>query len=196
MAQRVVIVPGNGMAGSLAALRECNFYGAAEELFTSRGFDARLQPMPDPLRARESVWLPFIKSGLGCDEQSVLVGHSSGAAAALRYAERWPVRGLVLIAAYDDDLGDEGERASGYFNRPFDWTRIAANAGFLVQYAGARDDLVPIAVQRRVAAALGAVVDYREDPRGDHFFAGASFPEALISCVEGHLKNASSKAAA
>ena len=47
--------------------------------------------MPDPLYAKESVWVPHIlksadKGGLGCDQNTILIGHSSGAAAALRVA--------------------------------------------------------------------------------------------------------------
>jgi hypothetical protein len=97
-------------------------------------------------------------------------------------AEARRLRGLVLIAAYDDDLGDELERGSGYFSRPFDWARIGANCGFVLQFAGVRDGLVPIEVQRRVAASLGACCDLREMPKRDHFFP-PPFPE-LVTAVE------------
>jgi uncharacterized protein len=83
---KVVIVPGNGCDGSLEELRLCNFYGAAEQSLCAAQFDVRLSPMPDPLEAKESVWLPFILNTLGADADAVLVGHSSGAAAALRVA--------------------------------------------------------------------------------------------------------------
>ena len=182
---RIVIVPGNGMEGSLDDLRDCNFYGAAEAAFAQRGHEVRMAPMPDPLYAKESVWVPFITETLGADDTAVLIGHSSGAAAALRVAEARKLRGLVLVAAYDDDLGDELERSSGYFSRPFDWARVAANAGFIVQFAGTRDGLVPIAVQRRVAAQLGPACDFRELPRRDHFFS-PPFPE-LLNAVTEHL---------
>ena len=52
-------------------------------------------------------------------------------AAAMRLVEDNKVLGLVLVAAYDDDLGDELERNSGYFSRPWDWARIRTNAGFI-----------------------------------------------------------------
>ena len=39
----------------------------------------RLKEMPDPVYAREKEWIPFILNELGCDEDTVLVGHSSGA---------------------------------------------------------------------------------------------------------------------
>lgn len=44
-------------------------------------------------------------------------GHSSGAEAAMRFAETHHVKGLVLVSACVTDLGDENERLSGYYNR-------------------------------------------------------------------------------
>ena len=34
--------------------------------------------------ARASIWLPFMQNELKCDEETVIVGHSSGAEAAMR----------------------------------------------------------------------------------------------------------------
>ena len=148
--------------------------------------------MPDPLRARESIWVPFITNELGAGAGTVLVGHSSGAAAALRVAEQTRLAGLVLVAGYDDDLGDDLERASGYFSRPFDWARIRSNCGFVVQFAGRLDTLVPVGAQRKVASALELTPDaekgvdtahwYIEQPTGDHFFS-PPFPE-LVEAID------------
>ena len=44
-------------------------------------------------------------------------GHSSGAEAAMRFAEQHEVKGLVLVSACVTDLGVENERLSGYYNR-------------------------------------------------------------------------------
>ena len=96
-APRVVIVPGNGMEGDLEDLRSCNFYGFAETEFAKRGFEVRMQPMPDPLYAKESVWVPFITDVLGADESAVLVGHSSGAGAC---AVRKQCRAAALSADF------------------------------------------------------------------------------------------------
>jgi uncharacterized protein len=43
--------------------------------------------MPDPMRARKDIWLPFIKNDLKSDENTILIGHSSGAEAAMRLGE-------------------------------------------------------------------------------------------------------------
>lgn len=182
---RIVILPGNGCDGDEEDLRASNFYGWAADAFTARGFtDVRLRCMPDPLEARSRYWLPFIEGELGADETTVLVGHSSGAVAALRVAERRRLRGLVLVAAYDNPLGDAGEAASGYFDAPFDWAAIVANAGFIVQFAGEKDRLVPLAEQLKVAAGLGASARLVRLPRRDHFFE-PPFPELLAEIQAG-----------
>lgn len=49
----------------------------------------------DPVRASENVWLPFMKNDLQCDADTIIVGHSSGAAAAMRFAEQYKVAGMV-----------------------------------------------------------------------------------------------------
>lgn len=88
---------------------------------------------------REKTWIPFINDELGgSDPESVVVGHSSGAVAALRLAEKQKLRGIIVVAGYDSDLGDANERASGYFNRPFDWAAIRANCQFVAAVGGAQ----------------------------------------------------------
>ena len=105
----VIILPGSGCTPT----RECNFYAWFHDKIKTKGYEPRMRNMPDPHVCRQKIWLPFINKELGCDESCVLVGHSSGAIAAMRVAERRKVKGIILVAAYDDDLGDEGERASG-----------------------------------------------------------------------------------
>nr|KAG5695050.1 hypothetical protein BaRGS_032543 [Batillaria attramentaria] len=82
---KVVIVPGNGVKSVL------------------RNF-------PDPVKARESYWLPFMENELRCDANTVIVGHSSGAEAAMRYAETHKVKAIVLVSACVTDLGIEKQQ--------------------------------------------------------------------------------------
>lgn len=39
--------------------------------------------------ARESIWLPFMETELHCDEKTIIIGHSSGAIAAMRCDPCW-----------------------------------------------------------------------------------------------------------
>jgi pimeloyl-ACP methyl ester carboxylesterase len=107
-----------------------------------------------------------------------VIGHSSGAVAALCLAQQQPVAGIVIVAGYDDPMGDELEASSGYFDEEFNWAQIQANAGFIIQFAGTRDRLVPIEVQRRVAERLSPKVRFVELATRDHFFT-PPFPEML-----------------
>nr|AAI24590.1 Si:ch211-258l4.7 [Danio rerio] len=107
--KRVVIVPGNG-AGDV---ERSNWYGWANKRINEiPDLSCALKNMPDPVTARESVWLPFMEKDLKCDEETLIIGHSSGAAAAMRYAETHKVFAIILVGAYTSHLGDENERES------------------------------------------------------------------------------------
>jgi len=69
-----------------------------------------LRNFPDPYYAREENWIPFLENELKCDSSTILIGHSSGAAAAMRYAENHKLKGIILVSAYWTDLGDSTER--------------------------------------------------------------------------------------
>ncbi|XP_072363854.1 serine hydrolase RBBP9 isoform X2 [Scyliorhinus torazame] len=106
---RAVIVPGNG-AGDV---EEGNWYRwVRDRLKQIPDFQCLLQNMPDPLTARKTIWLPFMEKTLQCDEQTVIIGHSSGAVAAMRYAETHRVYAIILVSAYISDLGDANEQES------------------------------------------------------------------------------------
>eukprot|EP00756_Hemistasia_phaeocysticola_P047027 Hpha_TRINITY_DN20911_c0_g1::TRINITY_DN20911_c0_g1_i1::g.139715::m.139715/K07002/K07002; uncharacterized protein len=150
----VMLAPGNGGGGSL---EDAIWYPwIRDKLVEKYGEEIRfvLKEFPDPTYAREQFWLPFLEAQGAAG--GVIIGHSSGAAAALRYAENTKVAGLALCAAYDSDLGDELERASGYFNREWDWEKIKANCGFIIQLHSHNDHLVPFKEGKKVADAIGS----------------------------------------
>eukprot|EP00071_Canis_lupus_P031450 XP_022265007.1 putative hydrolase RBBP9 isoform X1 [Canis lupus familiaris] len=134
--------------------------------------------------ARESLWLPFMETELHCDEKTVIIGHSSGAIAAMRYAETHRVYAIVLVSAYTSDLGDENEQASGYFNRPWQWERIKANCPHIVQFGSTDDPFLPWKEQQEVADRLEAKL-YKFTDRGH--FQNMEFHE-LIRVIKSMLK--------
>ncbi|XP_065197655.1 serine hydrolase RBBP9-like [Sycon ciliatum] len=170
----VAIIPGNGAGGDI---RSCNWYGWLQDELQP-GIECRLRDMPDPYYAKSSVWLPFMQKSLRCDESTVVVGHSSGAVAALRYAETHRVRGIILVSAYLSDLGDSVEAASGYFDGEWNWQAISSNSSFIVQFASKDDHLVPFSEQLKVTAELRqhGEVDLQEFEDRNHFMQSA-FPE-------------------
>ncbi|KAJ3614162.1 hypothetical protein NHX12_017738 [Muraenolepis orangiensis] len=175
--KKVVILPGNGSGD----VERSNWYGwARKQINKIPDVTCILKNMPDPVTARECVWLPFMEE-LGCDENTLLIGHSSGAAAAMRYAETHQVFGIILVGAYMSDLGDSNERASGYFSRPWDWSSIQSNAGPLVQFGSSDDPFLPWEEQQEVADRLQT--DLRQYSDRGHF-QNTTFPELLAAVTK------------
>ncbi|XP_051549747.1 serine hydrolase RBBP9 [Myxocyprinus asiaticus] len=175
--KRVVILPGNG-AGNI---EHCNWYGWLKKRINEiSDVSCVLKNMPDPVTARESIWLPFMEKDLNCDEETVIIGHSSGAAAAMRYAETHRVYALILVGAYTTDLGDENERESGYFSRPWEWEKIRANVKHILQFGSTDDPFLPWEEQQEVADGLKTDLKKYSD-RGH--FQKTIFPE-LIDAIK------------
>ena len=59
-----------------------------------------LRNMPDPIEAKRSIWLKFMSEELGIGPNDIIVGHSSGAVAAIRYAETTQVCSLLKCMFY------------------------------------------------------------------------------------------------
>ncbi|XP_076437260.1 serine hydrolase RBBP9-like isoform X2 [Babylonia areolata] len=169
---KIVIAPGNGAS----EVKRCNWYGWLEKKLTSAGVTCILRNFPDPIKARESVWLPFMEKELLCDSDTIIVGHSSGAEAAMRYAETHKVKGIVLVSACVTDLGEESERISGYYNRPWQWGAMKDNAQFTAQFGSTDDPFIPWEEQQQVAEGLKTEL-FKFDDRGH--FMNSTFPELL-----------------
>ena len=186
--RRVVIIPGNGEGCASA-----NFYPALAAALRARGHEVLLREMPDADRARRRVWAPFVARELVAgDEGCVVVGHSSGALAALRLAEAARVRALVLVSATPSDLGDANERASGWYDGAWLYERVRSNARRVVLFASDDDPFIPLALQRQVRDGLAAAAgegaaagagsfEYVELSGRSHFFSEEQ-PE-ILSCV-------------
>jgi len=178
---KAVIIPGNGMGD----VSRSNWYGwANRKLNELPEFKSTLRNMPDPMTARKSIWLPFMKDELEVDDKTIIIGHSSGACAAIRYAEENQVFGIVLVGAYISDLGDKNEADSGYFSEPWRWEKARANCQWIVQFGSRDDPFLPWDEQQAVADGLKA--DLREYTDRGHFMDSA-FPE-LIQTIKDKLK--------
>ena len=164
---RVVLVHGNGAT-------------SPEDLKTHRGQQPHIinelekvgievhgPHMPDPEFAPADKWLPFLEKEMKVDENTILVGSSSGAAAAMRYTETHPVKGLILVAAPYTDQGIESEKKSGYFDKEWNWEAIKKNAECIIQYHSKDDPEVPFAEGEFVHEKLDT--DFKVSEHDGHF---------------------------
>ncbi len=154
------------------------------------GHEVLSPTFPDNVEAKASVWLPYLKNELKADENTILVGHSSGAVAAMRYAEENRIAGSVLVGGYHTDLDDEEETVSGYFDAPWQWQKIRDNQNFIAMLSSLDDPYIPIEEPRHVANELKC--EYHEYVDKGHFMVRendpndwSEFPE-LLQIITNH----------
>jgi len=168
---KIIFLHGNGGEGM-----GHHFWPYAERAFSALGMNVVAKNFPDAVLARQAIWLPFLQNECGADEHSILIGHSSGAIAAMRYAEKNRILGSVLIGAYHTDTGDENERLSGSFDAPWDWPAIRGNQQWIIQFASVDDPFFPVEEPRFVHEQLQSA--YHEFTDRGHFF-DLEFPELV-----------------
>ena len=107
------------------------------------GYKTFFETMPDSIISRAKYWVPFLKDFVKVGENDVIVGWSSGAVCAMRYAEENKIKGSVLVAPSYTDLGDEMEKQSGYFDKPWDWQKIKSNQEKVALVYSEDDPFIP-----------------------------------------------------
>ena len=173
---KIIFIPGND--GSSVT---DHWFPYLKKEFEKLGLNVTAKEFPDPVLAREKYWLPFLKNELHADENSILIGHSSGAIAAMRYAEKNRILGSILVGTYYTDLGNEMEVKSGYFNRSWKWLDIQKNQKWIVQYGSCDDPYISIEEARYVHEKLQT--EYYEYANaghfGDEYLEKTTFPEIV-----------------
>jgi len=141
------------------------------------GYTTFFETMPDSILARSKYWLPFINDYIKVTGKDVLVGWSSGATAAMRYAEDNKLLGSVLVSPCYTDLGDEMEKQSGYYDKPWDWEKIKGNQAKIALIWGDNDPYITQSEFEFIAKQLNPT---RIRVRGGkHFIERQDFPELL-----------------
>ncbi len=173
-----MIIPGNGNADISQF-----WYPYVKMELEKLGVEVIAKNMPDPDLARKEFWLPFIEEQIHGDEQTILIGHSSGAVAILRYLETHKIEGAAIIGVCYTDLGDEKEKVSGYYDDPWQWEKIKQNAKWIVEFAAINDPYIPIDEARYVRDHINP--DYHEYIGRGHFMTN-EFSE-LVDAIKRKL---------
>lgn len=142
------------------------------------GLEVIGETFPDSIIAREKYWIPFLKDRLKAGKDTILIGHSSGAVAAMRFAEENKLLGSILISPSYTDMGVELERQSGYFDKPWQWEKIRKNQKWIVQFGSKDDPHIPQEEFMHIHEMLNT--EYHEFERRGHFFENQdTFPEVV-----------------
>jgi len=158
---KAIFLPGNG--GGTTSDSWFPYVGKELEKL---GIKVIASDFPDPILARKKYWLPFLEK-LGTDENTILIGHSSGGVAAMRYAENHQILGSILVGVNHTDLGIVSEKISGYYSSPWQWQNIRNNQQWIALFASSDDPWIPIEEPQFIAKKLKP--DYFEYVNEGHF---------------------------
>ena len=211
---RVVIIPGNGCT----SIQQSNWYGWLHQECKSRNIHSICENFPDPYQARREIWVPHIRSLIHKDKYSdkssqsseneneseseseedtniILVGHSSGAQAVLRYTEAYRVKAAVLVSATYSDLGDLNERSSNYYpkpdgSNPYDFESMRNHCKIFHQFHSDNDPFIPVkeATMIQEGLQLTSNKNFHLLPNRSHFF-NHPFPELLQLILRLHAND-------
>jgi uncharacterized protein len=189
---KIILIPGMGCTPIESSNWYLWFYNEMQKRCIGNPMvQCELYQYPDPYKCRESVWVPYVRSKIDDPSQTILIGHSTGAACAMRLLEQYgkeqtPIYACILVATAHTDLNDDDERDSEYFNRPWGWEHIQKGCKErIVIFHGKDDPLIPVEEARYIAEKLGPkYCEYRERDGQSHFFQPW---EELLHVVDSYL---------
>jgi predicted alpha/beta hydrolase family esterase len=171
----IILIHGNGNSTP-----HDNWIPYVKTYLEKEGYRVVAPQFPDTPLARQQYWLPFLKKEIKADHNSILIGHSTGAVAAMRFAENNRLLGSILVGACITDLGVETEKLSGYFDQPWNWQAIKNNQQWIIQFASTDDPWIPVAEPRELHRNLAT--EYHEYTNQGHFgghYHKQTFPELV-----------------
>ncbi len=184
--KKVVFAPGNG-----GCTTKQFWFPYVQKELEKQGVEVVAAVFPDPELARAKYWLPFLRNELMVDQDTVIVGHSTGAIAAMRYAEQYPILGSILVGSYYTHLNIDTEKQSGYFNAQWQWEKIRNNQQWTVIFSSQDDPWIPITEPRFIHQQLQC--EYHEFTNQGHFggdYDKKSFPELVTALSSNLSRNA------
>jgi len=120
------------------------------------GHDVVVPRFPTPEGQNLKSWMSIIKR-YQIDDNTILVGHSIGAAFILRILERNRAKAAYLISGFLGALDNEDVDTinATFFEKPFDWDEIKSNCKKIVMFSSDNDPYVPVKKRDELAERLG-----------------------------------------
>jgi predicted alpha/beta hydrolase family esterase len=141
MAKRVVII--HGFQGEPMH----GFRPWLKRELEARGFEVAVPAMPSPNAPKVEDWVSAIGLEVGSrGEDCILVGHSLGCIAILRYLEKTKkkVAGAVLVAGFASGLGEEFDILRGFLEPQLDFAKVREICPRMTAIFSDNDPYVPL----------------------------------------------------
>lgn len=138
---------------------EGNWFPWLASEMLDRDYEVFIPKLPTPEDQHVDNWLKIAKR-LKPDEQTILIGHSSGASflAHLLASLKTPVKASILVSPFTGEIGIPEYDAlnKSFFTKGLDFSAASANKGESIIIGGDDDPYVPINQMQSLSQALEA----------------------------------------
>jgi predicted alpha/beta hydrolase family esterase len=143
-----------------------HWYLKEKNILDNMGIQTYVPEMPNADFPIKEEWMKVIED-FDPDKETVLIGHSLGVPAILRYLESTDKKAgkIFLIAGFCKDLGYEATK--NFVDSPFDWAKIKQNAERFYVLNQKEDPYVPLDKGQEIADCL--TVELQVVEGDDHF---------------------------
>ncbi len=160
-----------------------NFFPWLERELRAKGFDVVVPELPNPEAPDRDEWTEaLVKASVPLTDQTIIVGHSLGGAAALRMIEAAEARStphaMVMVAT---PWMIKDEKFRGFFMSELDFEVLMWRASKFVVIHAQNDPIIPVEHGKRYASALHAKLITPET--GEHF-QGEEYPVILQAILD------------
>ncbi|OQX50824.1 hypothetical protein B5M47_02905 [candidate division CPR3 bacterium 4484_211] len=166
-----------------------NWFPWLKKELERRGYKVWVPDLPDADYPNTKKYLKHIFSNWQFDEDSIVVGHSSGAVAILGFLQNLPenvvIKKAILVSAFKDNLS--WDALNGLFEEPFNWEKIKAHAKRVVLYHSDNDPYVPLSHAQYLKEKLDAELLVKKGQGHFNLEVGPQykqFPELLEKILE------------
>ena len=145
-----------------------HWFWAEKERLEKLGYEVIVPDMPDTLHPKKEDWVKTIED-FNPDKDSILIGHSLGGVAILRYLEmaNKKIGKCIFIATPIKNLGPGYDGIENFLKSSFNWEKIREKAEKLVVFNQTEDPAVPLKHGKDLASFINAELVIVEG--NDHF---------------------------
>ncbi|MBI2650409.1 serine hydrolase family protein [Candidatus Woesearchaeota archaeon] len=160
---------------------EANWFPWIKKELEKRGFEVIVPKFPTPLDQTRESWLRIISKYKGkIKNETVLIGHSLGAAFILDYLEQTDkkIKAAFLVAGYHKLINNEFDELNKTFvGRKFNWSKIKQNCRKFFVIASDNDPYIPLEINEELAGILDAELNVIHN--GGHLNKKAGYEKFL-----------------
>ena len=139
---------------------EANWFPWLKKALEKRGFEVIVPKFPTPFDQSLESWLRTIaKYEIKINEETILIGHSLGAAFILNYLEKTSkkIRAAFLVAGFHRLLRTHYDEINKTFvDKEFDWDKIKRNCEKFFVIGSDNDEYISLDITKELAKNLNA----------------------------------------